>query len=1143
MKKLFALFVLLLCISESFAQVPEGFNYQAVARDANGNIRSNEFIDIRFTLQPGVTAPATWIETHSIKTDGFGVFTAIIGDGTKTGGTATAFKDLDFTKGDYWIKVEVKDGANYVQIGNLQSFLSVPYALVSKTTLDKDDADADPTNEIQLLGFSNDTLYLSKGGFVFLGNYDNSQALDALLKKMINDSMHFNQLIDQNGKFITQVDQNLKALKSKHAVDSAYMLNLLDALNDALATETSERKDEILTITNQILAIQNKHKTDSTLFVQAIQSLNVNLTTESTNRVAADNTIKAKATTDSTLFKSLYDNLSAGLTTETTNRSNADNVLRSKQGADSTYFEGKIKNVETTLNTETTNRINADNALKTKAASDSTYLNGLISTHVSRDNDTSSANELQTISISNDTISLSKSGSIKLPVLGWSMVGNSATVDGTNFIGTTDNIPFNIRVNNQKAGRIDPAGATFFGYQAGNKNTNISNTGFGYQALYSNTSGSLNTAVGWGSLNANNTGHNNTAFGFQALYANTTGTHNTAYGSTALLLNTTGIHNTALGMQALNANTTGSYNTATGLNALYFNTTGSYNTATGYFALQNNTTASQNTAIGNYALNTQSFSNSGTPWNSNNVAVGHQALYSNQPTATTNGYENTAIGNFALSSNTIGYWNTSIGKSSLYSNTTGFANTATGRQALYSNTTGVENTATGENALTHNISGSRNTAVGLNTLYYNTTGDSNTAIGASALFTNTTGFNNTANGVNALLFNSTGYFNTATGTNALHSNSKGHSNTAYGVNSLYKNDTGNYNVALGANSLYTNTSGVNNIAVGYNSLVFNTNGYSNTAVGHQSLFYNSIGYINVAIGQDALYNNTKGYANVAVGNTSLVYNTEGYYNTAIGHQSLFYNSTGYYNTAIGQSALISNSTGYYNTAIGQSANVGSGDLTNATAIGYNTVATASNQVRLGNSNVTSLYCQGAYAATTTQPANLYVDANGQIVRSTTSSHYIGELYGGGIVVAVWTESGVQHGLIASVTDLSAGTAWSNITAVEIGTSARSTTDGLSNTNAIITQSGHTSSAAKLCNDYSFNGYNDWYLPASWELQECYNAAFIINTVLGSSNGFQHYHYWSSTEYDNRVWHLDFTGMDANLVTKDKPYKVRAVRRF
>jgi hypothetical protein len=37
----------------------------------------------------------------------------------------------------------------------------------------------------------------------------------------------------------------------------------------------------------------------------------------------------------------------------------------------------------------------------------------------------------------------------------WNLLGNSGTIDGTNFIGTTDNVPFSIRVNNQKAGRID----------------------------------------------------------------------------------------------------------------------------------------------------------------------------------------------------------------------------------------------------------------------------------------------------------------------------------------------------------------------------------------------------------------------------------------------------------------------------------------------------------------------------------------------------------------------------------------------------------------------------------------------------------------------------------------------------------------
>jgi hypothetical protein len=118
----------------------------------------------------------------------------------------------------------------------------------------------------------------------------------------------------------------------------------------------------------------------------------------------------------------------------------------------------------------------------------------------------------------------------------WSRTGNANTVDGTNFIGTTDNIPFTIRVNNQQAGRIDviAAGNTFYGNQSGNSNSgNYFNTGIGQQVLYSNTTGTFNTACGSSALQSNTTGMNNTAFGDFAGYTITTGSNNIAIGSGA----------------------------------------------------------------------------------------------------------------------------------------------------------------------------------------------------------------------------------------------------------------------------------------------------------------------------------------------------------------------------------------------------------------------------------------------------------------------------------------------------------------------------------------------------------------------------------------------------------------------------------
>jgi hypothetical protein len=60
-------------------------------------------------------------------------------------------------------------------------------------------------------------------------------------------------------------------------------------------------------------------------------------------------------------------------------------------------------------------------------------------------------------------------------------------------------------------------------------------------------------------------------------------------------------------------------------------------------------------------------------------------------------------------------------------------------------------------------------------------------------------------------------------------------------------------------------------------------------------------------------------------------------------------------------------------------------------------------------------------------------------------------------------------------------------------------DGQVNTNAIIAQSGCTSGAAIICDTYSNNGFSDWYLPSAWELNQCYNAAAVVNEVLGDAN--------------------------------------------
>jgi hypothetical protein len=170
------------------------------------------------------------------------------------------------------------------------------------------------------------------------------------------------------------------------------------------------------------------------------------------------------------------------------------------------------------------------------------------------------------------------------------------------------------------------------------------------------------------------------------------------------------------------------------------------------------------------------------------------------------------------------------------------------------------------------------------------------------------------------------------------------SNTVVGQQALYNNVSGFSNTVYGNNALYSNNSGYDNAAIGENALYSNVDGLENTAVGNGTLYYNVSGYGNTATGNGALLNNG------AVPNPLAA--PEGSYNNAYGFFSLFSNSTGSYNAAFGNSSLSTNTTGGYNTGVGAYSDVATEDLSNATAIGANTLVNSSNKIRLGDVNVT-----------------------------------------------------------------------------------------------------------------------------------------------------------------------------------------------
>jgi hypothetical protein len=115
----------------TFAQsVPQGINYQAVARDAIGNELTNQSLTVKLSVISGSSSGTiSWQETHAVTTNDFGLFTSVIGQGTSTGsGTSATFNLVDWGSASHYLKVEIDDGGGYVDMGTNQ-LLSVPYAL------------------------------------------------------------------------------------------------------------------------------------------------------------------------------------------------------------------------------------------------------------------------------------------------------------------------------------------------------------------------------------------------------------------------------------------------------------------------------------------------------------------------------------------------------------------------------------------------------------------------------------------------------------------------------------------------------------------------------------------------------------------------------------------------------------------------------------------------------------------------------------------------------------------------------------------------------------------------------------------------------------------------------------------------------
>lgn len=133
MKKIFTLIAFIVTIT-TFAQAPQGFNYQATVRNAAGALIVNQNVNFKFNImQNSSTSVPVYSETHYVPTDDLGAVSLVIGQGTATTGI---FNSINWGNGNYYLGIELNTGSGYIAMGTTQ-LLSVPYALYAGSSQNK----------------------------------------------------------------------------------------------------------------------------------------------------------------------------------------------------------------------------------------------------------------------------------------------------------------------------------------------------------------------------------------------------------------------------------------------------------------------------------------------------------------------------------------------------------------------------------------------------------------------------------------------------------------------------------------------------------------------------------------------------------------------------------------------------------------------------------------------------------------------------------------------------------------------------------------------------------------------------------------------------------------------------------------------
>jgi hypothetical protein len=191
MKRIISLAVICLSVVQLIAQnLPQGIAYQAVAvKDGPYSLAgqnpqaiywSNKDIKVRFTIYEKYPGGSTqYSEFHATKTDDYGVFNLIIGQGNPISGDFTKIP-WDLGTAHFQVEIDFDNNGTY-KLTSLERFWSVPYAFVTrKSSSNSTDSALNALNSKfnYLKNRDKDTVIGNEGGVSY-------KSLDSLNKVLI----------------------------------------------------------------------------------------------------------------------------------------------------------------------------------------------------------------------------------------------------------------------------------------------------------------------------------------------------------------------------------------------------------------------------------------------------------------------------------------------------------------------------------------------------------------------------------------------------------------------------------------------------------------------------------------------------------------------------------------------------------------------------------------------------------------------------------------------------------------------------------------------------------------------------------------------------------------------------------------------